>query len=492
MRRGSGLLLHITSLPGSPLVGDLGPSAHEFLELLREARQRYWQVLPLSPTSPEHDNSPYSGLSAFAGNPILVSPQLLAEEGLLTREELSSLPTGDPSRVDYGAAYQHRQRLLRLAFSRFRPGGDYDRFVDSNSWWLDDYALYVALREHFGGADWGSWPEPLRRREPRELEAWRGKLRERVELELFVQFKFFEQWGRLRAHARRLGVQLIGDVPIYVSYDSSDAWSNPRIFKLGRDLRPLYVSGVPPDYFSRTGQLWNTPVYDWDELKRERYGWWVRRMRHAASLFDAVRLDHFRGFVAYWEVPAGEKTAVNGRWARGPGEDLFRAIMRAAPGLQLIAEDLGLITPDVVRLRESLGIPGTKVLQFAWDGRPDNPYKPHNYERNFVVYTGTHDNNTIVGWFFTEASPRARAEAMRYMGLRDVREVNWAFIRLAMMSVADVSVFPVQDVLGLGPEARMNRPGTTGNNWLWRLRSMRDLWRAVGRLRELTEAYGRA
>ena len=492
MRRGSGLLLHITSLPGSPLVGDLGPSAHEFLELLREARQRYWQVLPLSPTSPEHDNSPYSGLSAFAGNPILVSPQLLAEEGLLTREELSSLPTGDPSRVDYGAAYQHRQRLLRLAFSRFRPGGDYDRFVDSNSWWLDDYALYVALREHFGGADWGSWPEPLRRREPRELEAWRGKLRERVELELFVQFKFFEQWGRLRAHARRLGVQLIGDVPIYVSYDSSDAWSNPRIFKLGRDLRPLYVSGVPPDYFSRTGQLWNTPVYDWDELKRERYGWWVRRMRHAASLFDAVRLDHFRGFVAYWEVPAGEKTAVNGRWARGPGEDLFRAVMRAAPGLQLIAEDLGLITPDVVRLRESLGIPGTKVLQFAWDGRPDNPYKPHNYERNFVVYTGTHDNNTIVGWFFTEASPRARAEAMRYMGLRDVREVNWAFIRLAMMSVADVSVFPVQDVLGLGPEARMNRPGTTGNNWLWRLRSMRDLWRAVGRLRELTEAYGRA
>ena len=492
MRRGSGLLLHITSLPGSPLVGDLGPSAHEFLELLREARQRYWQVLPLSPTSPEHDNSPYSGLSAFAGNPILVSPQLLAEEGLLTREELSSLPTGDPSRVDYGAAYQHRQRLLRLAFSRFRPGGDYDRFVDSNSWWLDDYALYVALREHFGGADWGSWPEPLRRREPRELEAWRGKLRERVELELFVQFKFFEQWGRLRSHARRLGVQLIGDVPIYVSYDSSDAWSNPRIFKLGRDLRPLYVSGVPPDYFSRTGQLWNTPVYDWDELKREGYGWWVRRMRHAASLFDAVRLDHFRGYVAYWEVPAGERTAVNGRGSRGPGEDFFRAVMRAAPGLQLIAEDLGLITPDVVRLRESLGIPGTKVLQFAWDGRPDNPYKPHNYERNFVVYTGTHDNNTIVGWFFTEASPRARAEAMRYMGLRDAREVNWAFIRLAMMSVADVSVFPVQDVLGLGPEARMNRPGTTGNNWLWRLRSMRDLWRAVGRLRELTEAYGRA
>ena len=492
MRRGSGLLLHVTSLPGSPLVGDLGPSAHGFLELLRGARQRYWQGLPLSPTSPEHDNSPYSGLSAFAGNPILVSPELLADEGLLTRDELLSLPRGDPSRADYGAAYQHRYRLLRLAFSRFRPGGDYDRFLDSNSWWLQDYALYVTLREHFRGRDWGSWPEPLRRREPGELEAWRGRLRERIGLELFVQFKFFEQWGRLRSHARRLGVQLIGDVPIYVSYDSADAWSNPRIFKLGRDMRPLYVSGVPPDYFSRTGQLWNTPVYDWDELRREGYGWWVRRMRHVSTLFDAVRLDHFRGFAAYWEVPASESTAVNGRWARGPGEELFRAVMRAAPGLQLIAEDLGLITPDVVKLRESLGIPGTKVLQFAWDGRPDNPYKPHNYERNFVVYTGTHDNNTVVGWFFTEASPRARAEAMRYMGLREVRDINWAFIRLAMMSVADVSIFPVQDVLGLGPEARMNRPGTTGNNWLWRLSSADGLRRAVGRLRELTQAYGRA
>ncbi|MGC9210012.1 MAG: 4-alpha-glucanotransferase [Acidilobus sp.] len=492
MRRGSGLLLHITSLPGTPLVGELGPQAHEFLELLRESGQRYWQVLPLSPTSPEHDNSPYSGLSAFAGNPILVSLELLADEGLLTKDELSSLPRSDPSRVDYDGAYVHKYRLLRLAFSRFKATGDYDRFVDGNSWWLEDYALYVALREHFGNRDWGSWPEPLRRRVRSELEAWRSRLRERVELEKFVQFKFFEQWSRLRAHARRLGVQIIGDIPIYVSYDSADVWANPRIFKLGRDLRPLYVSGVPPDYFSKTGQLWNTPVYDWDELRREGYLWWVRRMRHSMSLFDVVRLDHFRGFLAYWEVPAGEKTAVNGRWAKGPGEALFREIMRAAPRLQLIAEDLGYITPDVIELRDKLGIPGTKVLQFAWDGNPNNPYKPHNYTRNFVVYTGTHDNNTIVGWFFHEASPRARAEALRYMGLRDAREINWAFIRLAMMSVADVSIFPVQDVLGLGPEARMNRPGTARGNWLWRLPSMDGLWRAAPRLREMAQAYGRA
>jgi len=491
MRRGSGLLMHITSLPGPPLVGDLGPSAHEFLELLREAGQRYWQVLPLSPTAPEHDNSPYSGLSAFAGSPLMVSLDYLAEEGLLTREELASLPRSDPSRVDYEAAYQHKGKLLRTAFSRFRAGGDYDRFVDANSWWLEDYALYVSLREHFGSRDWGSWPEPLRRRNSRELEAWRAKLRERVELEKFVQFKFFEQWSRLRSRAARLGSQIIGDIPIYVSYDSADAWANPGIFKLGPDLRPLYVSGVPPDYFSRTGQLWGTPVYDWEELRRQGYSWWVRRMRHAMSLFDAVRLDHFRGFAAYWEVPAGERTAVNGRWARGPGEELFRAIKREAPRLQLIAEDLGYITPDVVRLRERLGIPGTKVLQFAWDGRPDNPYKPHNYERNFVVFTGTHDNNTIVGWFFREASPRARAEAMRYVGLRDAREVNWAFIRLAMMSVADVSLFPVQDVLGLGPEARMNTPGTVGNNWRWRLSSMSGLWRLAGRLRDMARSYGR-
>ena len=489
--RGSGLLLHITSLPGSPLVGDLGPAAHQFLEVLRDAGQRYWQVLPISPTAPEHDNSPYSGLSAFAGSPLMVSPQLLAAEGLLTKEELASLPQGRPDRVDYQLAYLHRLRLLRLAYSRFRPTGDFDRFLDRNRWWLDDYAMYVALREHFNGADWGSWPEPLRRRDRRELEAWAQRLRDRVGLELFIQYEFFSQWSSLRAHARRLGVRLIGDVPIYVSYDSSDVWSNPSIFKLGRDLRPTYVSGVPPDYFSRTGQLWNTPVYNWDALRRDRYRWWVLRMRHASELFDAVRLDHFRGFAAYWEVPAGERTAVRGRWSKGPGEDLFRAVLAGAPGLQLIAEDLGYITPDVVELRDRLGIPGTKVLQFAWDGRPDNPYKPHNYGRNFVVYTGTHDNNTIVGWFYHEASPRSRREAMKYMGLSSDRDINWAFIRLAMMSVADVSIFPVQDVLGLGPEARMNRPGTVGGNWLWRLPSMELLSRHVHRLRDLTATYGR-
>lgn len=491
MERGSGLLLHITSLPGPPLVGDLGPSAHSFLELLREAGQRYWQVLPLSPTAPEHDNSPYSGLSAFAGNPIMVSPQLLTDEGLLTAEELASLPRGEPNSVDYRLAYEHRMRLLRLAFSRFKPSGDYDRFVDRNSWWLEDYALYVALREHFNGSDWSSWPESLRRREVGELKAWREKLKDRVELEYFIQYKFFSQWSSLRARARRLGIRIIGDIPIYVSYDSADVWSNPGIFKLGRDLRPTYVSGVPPDYFSKTGQLWNTPVYDWESLRRERYSWWIRRFAHAAELFDAVRLDHFRGFAAYWEVPAGERTAVNGRWVRGPGEDLFRQVMREVPRLQLIAEDLGFITPDVVQLRDRLGLPGLKVLQFAWDGNPNNPYKPHNYGRNFVVYTGTHDNNTIVGWFFREASPRARREAMNYMGLRDTREVNWAFIRLAMMSVADVSIFPVQDVLGLGPEARMNTPGTMGGNWRWRLASFDGLRKVARRLRDMTRAYGR-
>ena len=491
MERGSGILLHVTSLPGSPLVGDLGPSAHEFLELLREAGQRYWQVLPLSPTAPEHDNSPYSGLSAFAGSPLMVSPQLLAEEGLLTKEEVASIPQGPRGRVDYPLAYQHRRRLLELALSRFKPTGDYDRFVDSNSWWLSDYALYASLREHFNGSDWGSWPEGLRRRDRKELEAWGQKLKSRVELELFTQYEFFSQWSRLRAHARRLGIRIVGDIPIYVSYDSADAWANPRIFKLNRDLRPAFVSGVPPDYFSRTGQLWNTPVYYWEELRRERYSWWVKRMAHASRLFDAVRLDHFRGFAAYWEVPAGERTAVRGRWARGPGEDLFRAIMAAAPRLQLIAEDLGLITPDVVRLRERLGIPGLKVLQFAWDGSPNNPYLPHNYARNFIVYTGTHDNNTIVGWFFHEASPRARAQALRYMGLNSARDINWAFIRLAMMSVADVSIFPAQDVLGLGPEARMNTPGTVGNNWLWRLDSLEGLWRTASRLRDVTRSYGR-
>ncbi len=485
-------MLHISSLPGSPLIGDLGPAAHELLELLRDSGLRYWQVLPVNPTAPEHDSSPYSALSAFAGNPLFVSLHALAEEGLLTKEELASVPQGPRGRVDYGLAYQHRTRLLRLAFSRFKPSGDYDRFVDANSWWLDDYALYVALRDHFGGSDWGSWPEELRHRDPRALEEWRSRLRDRVELELFVQYEFQSQWMRLKAHARRLGIKIMGDLPIYVSYDSADAWANPSIFKLSRDLRPLYVAGVPPDYFSRTGQLWGNPVYNWDELRRQRYRWWALRMRRTAELFDAARLDHFRGFVAYWEVPASERTAVNGRWVRGPGEDLFRAMAPYARGLELIAEDLGYITPDVIQLRKRLGLPGMRVLQFAWDGNPDNLHKPYNHERDNVVYTGTHDNNPILGWFLHEASPRARAEAMRYMGLRFTRNISWAFIRLAMSSVAYLAIVQAQDVLGLGPEARMNRPGTVGGNWQWRLDDLRGLWAVAPRLRELTQAYGRA
>ena len=489
--RASGLLLHISSLPGPYYVGDLGPSAHELLELLREARQRYWQVLPVNPTAPEHDNSPYSALSAFAGNPLFVSIDGLVEEGLLARDEAARFASGRGARADYRAAWEVRSRLLALARQRFRPSGDFDRFLDANEWWLGDYALYVALRERLG-PDWASWPEELRRRDRRALEEWSRRLSDRIALEEFVQYEFFRQWAELRRHARRLGIRIMGDVPIYVSYDSADVWANPRIFKLGRDLRPLYVAGVPPDYFSRTGQLWGNPVYDWEELRRERYRWWVLRMRHAASLFDAVRLDHFRGYVAYWEVPATEKTAVNGRWVKGPGEELFRAVMAEARSLELVAEDLGYITPDVVELRKKLGIPGTKVLQFAWDGNPANPYKPHNYERDSFVYTGTHDNNTIVGWFYYEASPAARREALRYMGYSSPpREVHWAFIRLAMESVADVSIFPAQDVLGLGPEARMNRPGTQSGNWLWRLDSLGGLWRAAPRLREMATMYGR-
>ncbi|MGC8973388.1 MAG: 4-alpha-glucanotransferase [Thermoproteus sp.] len=481
MLRGAGILLPLFSLPGPHGIGDMGPAAYRFVEFLRDAGQTYWQLLPLNPVLPEYDNSPYSSTSSFAGEPAYISLELLAEQGVLRRSASAEFGAG---RADYEAARAYKVKIIAEAE---RPK-DLDEFVGRNEW-LEDYALYSALREYFG-RPWVEWPRELRDRDPAALRQWREKLRRRIELEYLLQYFFWTQWRELKRHANSLGIFLIGDLPIYLSLDSADVWAHRELFKLDAEGRPLYVAGVPPDYFSPTGQLWGNPVYDWDAMRKEGFRWWLDRLRYTLSVFDYVRLDHFRGYAAYWEVPAGEKTAVNGRWVPAPGGELLERARGELGGLKIIAEDLGYITPDVIELRDRFGLPGMRVLQFAWDGNPANEHKPHNHVKNSVVYTGTHDNNTIVGWFFHEASPKARREALEYMGRRSAKDIHWAFIRLAYSSVADVAVVPMQDFMGLGPEARINRPGTRGGNWVWRMTELPG--RALARrIRRLVRLYGR-
>ncbi|AET33957.1 4-alpha-glucanotransferase [Pyrobaculum ferrireducens] len=468
MLRGAGILLHITSLPGGCYVGDLGPEAYKFAEGLADAGQTYWQTLPINHTLPEYENSPYNAVSSFAGDPVLISLDLMKKDGLV--DQAPQCPATE--RADYVKAWEVKRAVLEKALKKARALSDYRNFVDKTPW-LEDYAYYMAMRERHG--PWGRWPDEA---PPRRL----------VELYKFAQFVFWSQWERLKQYVNDLGILLIGDLPFYPSVDSVDVWRYRQYFKVGDDGKPLYVAGVPPDYYSATGQLWGNPVYNWEALERDGYRWWVERLRHMLEVFDYVRLDHFRGYLAYWEIPGGETTAARGRWAPSPGKRLFDAASAAVELGRLIAEDLGYITPDVEALRDELGLPGMRVLQFAWDGNPANPHKPHNHVKNSVVYTGTHDNNTAVGWYLQEASPRARREFRQYSNCREA--VNWCFIKLAYMSVADVAVVPMQDVLGLGPEARMNRPGTVGGNWRWRMAKQPEprQWR---RLRSLARLYGR-
>jgi len=490
-RRGSGILLHVTSLPSPFGVGDLGPWAYRFVDFLAEARQSFWQVLPLTPGA-----SPYNAMSAFAGNPLLISPERLVEDGWLAPEDLASPPDLPEHRVDYPRAQALKRSLLERAFERFerhRRAPGYRQFVEVQAAWLEDYALFVALTEHFGGLPWDRWPPPLRDRHPAALDRARRRLSRRVAMEKFWQYLFFRQWTDLRAYARARGIQVIGDLPIYVDYHSADVWAHPELFKLDDQKRPTHVAGVPPDYFSATGQRWGHPVYRWDVLRQRGYDWWVRRIAHALSLYDLVRIDHFRGFVAYWEVPAHEPTAVHGYWVEAPAEDFFRTLSKHFPCLPIIAEDLGVITPDVREVMERWGFPGMRVLLFAFGpDMPTNPYAPHHHVRHCVVYTGTHDNNTVRGWFEQEASDEDRRRLFRYLG-RTVTadEVAWEMVRLAMMSVADRVILPMQDVLGLGAEARMNTPGTPEGNWEWRLRPHQITPELARRLADLTETYGR-
>jgi 4-alpha-glucanotransferase len=497
-RRGSGILLHPSSLPSPYGIGDLGPSAYRFADFLAESRQRYWQLLPLTPTSTTMGNSPYSSDSAFAGNPLLISPELMVNDGWLTPADLRHPTlTFDPHRADYAAAGAFKTALLQSACERAKGSlqhhADFLRFVQEQASWLDDYALFRALKDHHQGASWVHWPQELRDRDAHALHGARERFRDRIVLEQFQQFLFHAQWQALKRYCIDRQVRVIGDLPIYVQHDSADVWAHPHLFKLDAQKQPAVVAGVPPDYFSATGQLWGNPVYDWSRLAQTRYEWWVRRITHNLSLYDLVRLDHFRGFAAYWEVPAGAATAQAGRWVDGPGADLFETLRQHAPDLPLIAEDLGVITPDVTALMHRFNLPGMKILLFAFgEELPTHPYAPHNYSPHCVVYTGTHDNNTIRGWIRKEISPEELRRLYAYLGREpDEHHLHWELIRLAMRSVAETVIIPMQDLLGLGEDARMNRPSTTHGNWEWRLLHQQLTHRIAAKLAEMTVLYGR-
>jgi 4-alpha-glucanotransferase len=490
--RSAGILLHPTSLPGPYGIGDLGEEAYRWIDGLVGAGQTWWQILPLAPTG--YGDSPYQAFSAFAGNVYLLSPDTLVQDGLLRHADVGG-HHGSEDRVDYGSVILFKLGLLSRAWENFRGGAaaglrqPFDEFCSRESSWLDDFALFMALKGAHGGASWQSWPRDQLLRRPEALERARRELDGLVGMQKFGQFLFSRQWSALKGYANGKGVRLVGDVPIFISGDSADVWANPQLFLLDEQRRPRFVAGVPPDYFSATGQLWGNPLYDWEAARRDGYAWWMARLRATLKHVDLIRLDHFRGFEAHWEVPAGSSTAINGKWMKGPGLDLFFQIREELGGLPLIAEDLGLITPEVEKLRDDLGLPGMRILQFAFGGAPEDRFLPHNYDRNSVVYTGTHDNDTTRGWYqaITEAE---RHFVRRYLG-RDGSDIAWDLLRLAWSSVADWAVAPLQDVLDLGSEGRMNYPGKPAGNWGWRFTRAQFHADVLGRLEDLTRLYGR-
>ena len=493
--RSSGLLLHVTSLPSPYGIGDVGPAAMAWVDRLHEAGQCWWQALPLGPTG--YGDSPYQSLSSFAGNSLLISPDWLIEDGLLRAADCAGC-SFSPATVDFDAVKRFKYALLETAWKNFSAGarpdlrGAFEDFGRDQAHWLDDYALFRALKTRYGGASYLEWPEDLVRRTPAALDQARRDLASQVDQVGFAQFLLFRQGARLKAHARAKGVRLIGDLPFFVSPDSSDVWANPELFLLDKQHRPRVVAGVPPDYFSARGQLWGNPIYDWDALAARGYRWCIDRLRALLCYVDAVRLDHFRAFAAAWHIPAGAPTAESGRWMPGPRADFFAAVEKAVGGLPFLAEDLGIITPDVSALRDAFHIPGTRVLQFAFDGHTDNPHLPDNYDPNTVVYTGTHDNPTTRGWY--EDLPDAeRGNLWRYLKrtASSSAEAALALVRLAWSSRAALAIAPLQDVLNLGKEARMNRPGTAEGNWRWRITDEALSTPALQSLHDLTVASAR-
>jgi len=491
-RRSSGVLLHPTSLPGPFAVGDLGQEARAFIDFLAAAGQTLWQVLPLGPIG--LGNSPYQSCSAFAGNTLLIDPRQLVVDGLLDANHLRSQDSPEDY-VDYEAAATFKARLLDEAYENFkqqpaRPIRDqFESFCKQASWRLDDYALYQSLKNVNGDGDWSTWDKDIAFREPRALADAAKELHDHIEAQKFFQFLFFRQWQSLREYALQRAVRIIGDLPIFVAYDSADVWTHREYFQLDETGKPTAVAGVPPDYFSETGQLWGNPLYDWRRMREDGFRWWIDRLRWLLTLYDYIRVDHFRGFAACWEIPAGAPTAVIGRWAETPGREMFAALQKTLGDLPIIAENLGIITPDVESLREEFGFPGMRVLQFAFGGDEASEHLPQNYTRDTVVYTGTHDNDTSCGWF-ANLSEGERDRCLHQLA-SDGREINWDMIRAALSSVADTAIIPVQDLLGLGSEARMNLPASETGNWKWRLKPEALSDGLAGRLHNLTELSGR-
>ncbi|MCM8773965.1 MAG: 4-alpha-glucanotransferase [Candidatus Omnitrophica bacterium] len=496
-KRGSGVLLHITSLPSPYGIGDFGKGAYRFVDFLYETKQSYWQILPINPTMEIYGNSPYSSISAFSGNPLFISPEILWENSLLSKSIIKDIPKFSSTKCDYSKVIPYKEKILinsYLCFKKLKSKQEYEEFCGNNSFWLDDYVLFVIIKKIMGGKIWSEWDRELKDRDTSALEKIKKKYKDDIDKVKFSQYIFYKQWSLLKKYCNEKGIKIIGDIPIYVSYDSADVWANPQNFKLDSDKKPIFVAGVPPDYFSKTGQLWGNPVYHWDNLKKENFSWWLLRLEHNLRLFDIIRIDHFRGLVAYWEVPAEEKTAVNGKWVSVPVNDFFEAIYQKFPHMPFIAEDLGVITPDVEEIRVRFKLAGMKILLFAFgENNPKHPYLIHNYDKNYVVYTGTHDNNTARGWFEHEAKDEEKKRLFLYLGRKvSSEEVSWELIRLAMISVADTVIFPMQDILGLGEEARMNIPSTTQGNWQWRLTEKQLSSSLTEKLLEMTEIYGRA
>jgi len=501
--RASGILLHPTSLPGPFGIGDLGAKAYRFADFLEQSGQSLWQVLPLGPTG--YGDSPYACYSAFAGNTLLISPERLVTERLLTESDITDVRDLPDQQINFQKVHSLKEGLLATAFKRFKESGGaadsaFKSFCTKEHDWLNDYALFRALKDLHGGCSWNEWEATLVRRDPAALASATEKLRDEIEAQKFYQFLFFKQWFELKTYCNERGIKLIGDIPIFVAQDSADVWTNPEQFKLHSDGQPVVIAGVPPDYFSKTGQLWGNPLYHWERMLADGFKWWIKRVSATLHTVDIVRIDHFRGFCACWEIPGGDKTAERGQWVEAPGRELFLAIRQALGELPIIAEDLGVITPDVEKLRDDFGFPGMRILQFGFSSDAKNGDLPHNYHRNVVVYTGTHDNDTAVGWFNSVAGEGSTRDAKQIEQERnfcleyldtDGREIHWDFIRTVFASVADTAIVPLQDLLGLGSEARMNLPNTTSGNWSWRFRRGVLTDDLSNRLQRLTELYGR-
>ncbi|ATD55697.1 4-alpha-glucanotransferase [Clostridium chauvoei] len=490
MKRSSGILMHISSLPSKYGIGTFGEEAYRFVDFLKKSGQRYWQILPLGQTG--YGDSPYQCFSAFAGNPYFIDFDLLKNQGFLKESDYNSEFFGENKNlVDYGTLFIAKNKVLRKAYenSKGKLEREIYQFSEGNKEWLDDYALYMSVKKHFNLKSWTTWDKDIRLRKIEAIEKYKNELKDEINYWKFIQYIFFNQWSRLKKYANNLGIKIIGDIPIYVAEDSADLWSNPQYFKVDDNMLPTKVSGCPPDLFSETGQLWGNPIYNWSLMEKENYKWWIKRVRESLNMYDVIRIDHFRGFESYWEVPYGNDTAINGSWVKGPGIKLFDEIKKELGEVSIIAEDLGFLTEEVIEFRNKTGFPGMKVLQFAFGG--GNSYLPHNYEKNCVVYTGTHDNDTIYGWYNNTASEQEVESAKKYLALSYDEGISIGFIRGAFSSVADLAITTMQDFLGLGSEARMNLPATLGDNWKWRVKKEDLTDELAEKIYQLTMRYER-